>query len=55
MSGYENLVWIRDNERREFVCEVGALRENFRDGDALSDEELLHCSNVNEIVGTERW
>lgn len=55
MSGYRSLTWIRDNEGRELVCEAEKLNRNFKDGDVLSDEEKKSCSDVSQIVGTERW
>ncbi len=55
MSGYDNLIWVRDKEGKEYVCELDAMRKNLKDGDELSKEERSHCMNVNEIVGTERW
>lgn len=55
MSGYDNLIWIRDKEGKEYVCELDSVRKNFKDGEELSSEERCFCRNVNEIVGTERW
>lgn len=55
MSGYDSLIWIRDNEGHELVCSVDGVRSDFKDGERLSDEERASCSDVNSIVGTERW
>ena len=55
MSGYDNLIWIRDDEGKEYVCELDGVRKDFNDGDKLSGEERCFCYNVNGIVGTERW
>ncbi len=53
-SGYESLTWLNDRDGKEYVCTI-----NDHDGktsfEQLTDEEKKHCSNVNEIVGTERW
>lgn len=53
--GYESLVWIRDENGREFYCPADAVRNDFVDGEKLSETELKACSDVNQIVGTERW
>lgn len=55
MSGYESLVWIRDESGREFYCDANRVRPDFHDGERLNDEEREACSDVNAIVGTERW
>lgn len=55
MSGYKNLIWLRDNEGKEYVCNIAGLRRKFKDGGELSSEERCCCRNINEIVGTERW
>ncbi len=53
-SGYESLTWINDKNGKEYVCSI----KNF-DGkksfDQLTEEEKKQCSDVNQIVGTERW
>ena len=53
-SGYESLTWINDNDGKEYVCSIDNLgdRKSF---EQLSDEEKLRCSDVNQIIGTERW
>jgi len=53
-SGYESLVWINDDKGKEFVCrlENNVGRKSFED---LTEEEKKRCSDVNQIVGTERW
>lgn len=53
-GGYERLVWVNDDEGREFVCSI-TDSGNVKSYDELSDEEKRTCSNVNQIVGTERW
>ena len=55
MSGYDNLIWISDNDGKEYVCELDRVRNDFKDGDELSSEERCFCTNVSGIVGTERW
>lgn len=53
-SVYNSLAWVNDKEGQEFVCTLdhGRQRKSFED---LSDDEKKRCSNVNQIVGTERW
>lgn len=53
--GYESLVWVRDENGKEFYCPANAVREDFTDGDRLTDSERNACSDVNQIIGTERW
>lgn len=55
MSGYRSLTWIIDDEGKELVCNAEQIREDFRDGDSLTDNELKACADVSQIVGTERW
>ena len=53
-GGYESLVWLNDEDGREYVCsleEVGSRR----DGPYLTDEEKNSCMDVNLLIGTERW
>ena len=54
-GGYESLIWVRDSNGSEYVCSLHDVREGFRDGGELTDDERARCVNVNEIVGTERW
>lgn len=53
-SGYESLTWLNDKDGREYVCSLDTLggKKSFED---LTDEEKRRCSDVNQIVGTERW
>lgn len=53
-SGYESLVWVNDQHGKEFVCSI-AQGDNNRSFEDLSEEEKKSCSDVNQIVGTERW
>jgi len=50
-GGYESLVWVRDNDGREFVCNLNDIRNEHE----LNDEERAKCMDVSLIVGTERW
>jgi len=53
-SGYDSLTWLNDKDGREYVCTLdnAANKKSF---DQLTEDEKKHCSNVNQIVGTERW
>ncbi len=53
-SGYESLAWLSDKEGKEYVCSFDSSKEA-TSYEQLSDEEKTTCSNVNQIVGTERW
>jgi len=53
-SGYESLSWINDENGREFVCSLDNS-PNGKTFEQLSDEEKAKCTDVNQIVGTERW
>ncbi len=55
MNGYESLVWIKNEDGREFYCAADAVRENFVDGQPLNEDERAACTDVSLIVGTERW
>ncbi len=52
--GYESLSWINDKNGKEYVCELDSS-DNIRSFEELSHEEQRHCTDVNVIVGTERW
>ena len=52
-GGYESLVWINDRHGKEYVCSL-ENKENQR-YEELSQEERVQCTDVNQIVGTERW
>ena len=54
-SGYESLVWIRDKDGKEYVCPLDAIKGKVKEKDELTDEERQHCTDVSQIVGTERW
>ncbi len=53
-GGYESLSWINDKNGKEYVCSLGedGGKKSFEE---LTEEEKKRCSDVNAIVGTERW
>jgi len=53
-SGYESLAWLNDKDGKEYVCSL-ENQNNVTSYEQLSDEEKEKCSDVNQIVGTERW
>jgi hypothetical protein len=53
--GYESMVWVQDDNGREFSCTLDHSRSNVRSFNDLSEHERTSCMNVNQIVGTERW
>ena len=53
-SGYDSLTWLNDKDGKEYVCTIDNA-EKKTSFDQLSDDEKKRCSDVNQIVGTERW
>ncbi len=52
-GGIESLTWLSDKDGKEYVC---SLENNDKKTfDELSEEEKRRCTDVNQIVGTERW
>ncbi len=51
---YGSLVWVNDEEGKEFVCTVDKehLKEKNMKSFRIGKKKL---ENVNQIVGTERW
>ncbi len=52
-GGIESLTWLSDNNGKEYVCSLGSTEKESYDD--LTEEEKRHCTDVNQIVGTERW
>ena len=52
-GGIESLTWIRDKNGKEYVCSLEEKKKNFYE--ELSEKEKRRCTDVNQIVGTERW
>ena len=53
--GYESLVWVRDDNGKEFSCSLDRNRNGIRSMGELTDHERASCMDVSLIVGTERW
>jgi len=54
-GGYESMVWLNDEDGKEFVCYLEDIGGDATTPRKLSAEERAKCLNVSEIVGTERW
>lgn len=54
MPDYSDYVFIYDKEGNEYACPISALKGKVKDGKELTEEEKKQCSNMAEIVGTER-
>ena len=52
-GGIESLTWIRDKNGKEYICSLEDSDKNSYED--LSEEEKRRCTDVNQIVGTERW
>ena len=50
-GGYESMVWIRDDDGREFVCYLDDVQSDHE----LTEEERAKCMDVSLLIGTERW
>ena len=53
-SGYESLTWLNDKDGKEYVCTIDNT-DSKKTFEQLTDDEKKRCSDVNQIVGTERW
>lgn len=53
--GYESMVWVRDEKGRQFSCNLDDGRGGVKKFSDLTDHEKESCTNVNTMVGTERW
>jgi hypothetical protein len=53
-SGYESLIWVNDNNGKEYVCSLENI-DSARPFDQFTEEERKQCADVNQIVGSERW
>ena len=52
-GGIQSLTWIRDKNGKEYVCSLEKNQKSHYED--LSEEEKRRCTDVNLIVGTERW
>lgn len=54
-GGYESLIWLNDKEGHEFACPIDIFAGKVDGSHILTDEEKAKCSDVNAMIGTERW
>lgn len=52
---YGSLSWVNDESGKEYVCTVDREHIDEKRYENLSENERKTCSDVNQIVGTERW
>ncbi len=50
---YNNMVFVRDNNGKEFSCYLKDVGD-FKDGDALSEEQRQRCLDTSLIAG-DSW
>lgn len=54
-GGYESIVWIKDNNGKEYACYADDIKSNDAVKGLLNETDRSRCLDVSEIVGTERW
>ncbi|MBE0584999.1 MAG: hypothetical protein IH612_14730 [Desulfofustis sp.] len=54
-GGYASLVWIRDKNGKEYACYADDLKGKIRTKEELTEAEKAQCTDVSQLVGTERW
>jgi len=52
--GYDELVWIRDKDGKEYACEFNDIKAIKKKED-LSEEEFKRCVDVSDVIGKENW
>ena len=52
---YSSMIWVNDKEGHEYVCTADFDHSREKEFERLNDDERRSCSDVNLIVGTERW
>lgn len=53
-GGIESLSWINDKNGKEYVCYTDDVKDH-KTFEELTEAEKKQCSDVNQLVGTERW
>ena len=53
-GGYESIVWLNDEEGREYACYLEDVKD-LENGVNISEDIKKRCLNVNDLIGTERW
>ncbi|MGD9949601.1 MAG: hypothetical protein AB7U29_14145 [Desulfobulbus sp.] len=52
--GYEEMVWIRDKDGKEYACQFKDIKIIKKKED-LSDEEANRCVDVSTIIEKGNW
>jgi len=52
---YGSMIWVNDREGKEYVCTADFEHRNEKEFERLNEQERRTCSDVNVIVGSERW
>ena len=52
--GYEEMVWIKDKEGREYACQFSDIKVIKRK-EEISDEEASRCVDVGEVINKDNW
>ncbi|MDD2467866.1 MAG: hypothetical protein PHI97_28130 [Desulfobulbus sp.] len=52
--GYEEMVWIRDQEGNEYACQFNDIKF-IKKKEELSEEESKRCVDVSHIIGKGKW
>ncbi|MBT8333828.1 MAG: hypothetical protein KJP19_05285 [Deltaproteobacteria bacterium] len=49
----KTLTWIRDKNGKEYVCSLKNIHKIRYE--ELTEKDKRRCTDVSQIVGTERW
>ena len=52
--GYEEMVWIRDKDGKEYACQFNDIKFIKKKED-LNEEESNRCVDVSQIIGKGNW
>jgi hypothetical protein len=52
---YGSMIWVNDREGKEYVCTADFEHRHEQNIERLSEEERRTCTDVNHIIGSERW
>jgi len=52
--GYEEMVWIRDTDGKEYACQFNDIKF-IKKREDLSEEETNRCVDVSQIIGKGNW
>ena len=53
-NDYGSLIWVNDKSGKEYVCTVESEHSKEKKYENLSDSEQRTCTDVNQIVGTNK-